>query len=162
MAVSNWSDSTINATFTISRSAAAQSYSVVTTNASGASCSGCQATTSFYVTAQCNPTVVATAQTISCDGKTVHEGKLTISGANELNVTETEVSARGSSELNLSLQGSPYKDSTFCSAGQICYGQNYIGYQKPGANINWNVQIFCSNSPYPSATVTPSEKITCQ
>jgi hypothetical protein len=162
VAVSNWSDSTINATFTISGSAAAQSYSVVTTNSSGASCSGCQATTSFYVTAQCNPTVVATAQTISCDGKTVHEGKLTISGANELNVTETEVSAQGSSELNLSLQGSPYKDSTFCSAGQICYGQNYIGYQKPGANINWNVQIFCSNSPYPSATVTPSEKITCQ
>jgi hypothetical protein len=53
-------------------------------------------------------------------------------------------------------------DLTFCSSGQICYGQNYIGYLKPGANINWNVQIFCSNSPYPSLTVMPSETITCQ
>jgi hypothetical protein len=60
------------------------------------------------------------------------------------------------------LQASPYTDSSFCSAGEICYGQNYIGYQTPGANINWNVQIFCSNSPYPSVTVTPSETITCQ
>lgn len=40
VAVSSRSDSTINATFTISSSAAAQSYSVVTTNSSGASCSG--------------------------------------------------------------------------------------------------------------------------
>ncbi len=162
VSIASWSDSTINATFTINSGAAAQSYSVVTTNSSGASCSSCQATTSFYVTAQCNPSVVTTPQTISCDGKTVHEGKLIISGANEANVTNTEVSAQSSSVLNLDLQGSPYTDSTFCSSGQICYGQNYIGYLKPGANINWNVQIFCSNSPYPSLTVTPSETITCQ
>jgi hypothetical protein len=162
VAKGTWSDSTINATFTINSGAAAQSYTVVVTTSSTAACPGCQATTSFYVTAQCNPIVAAKAQTISCDGKTVHEGNLTISGSNESNVTNTEVSAQSSSVLNLDLQGSTYKDSSFCSAGEICYGQNYIGYQKPGAQINWSVQIFCSNSPYPSVTVTPSETITCQ
>jgi len=162
VAIGSWSDGTISATFTIGTSAAAQNYSVVATTSSGASCPSCQATTSFYVTAQCNPSVVTPAFTVACDGKTVREGKLTISGANEANVTNTEVSAQSSSVLNLDLQGTPYKDSTFCSSGQICYGQNYIGYQKPGANINWNVQIFCSNSPYPSLTVTKSETITCQ
>jgi hypothetical protein len=162
VAKGTWSDVAINATFTINSSAAAQSYTVVVTTATNASCPGCQAKTSFYVTAQCNPSVFAPAQTISCDGKTVHEGKLTISGSNEPNVTNTVVSAQSSSVLNLDLQGSPYTDSSFCLAGQICYGQNYIGYQTPGANINWNVQIFCSNSPYPSLTVTPSETITCQ
>ena len=53
----------------------------------------------------------------------------------------------------------------FHAPASICYDQNYIGYkssQYPSANINWNVQIFCSNSPYPSQTVTKSETITCQ
>ena len=150
--------STINATFTISSGKATGNYTVVVTNTN-------QATTSFFVTAQCSPTVSTTDQLRSCDGHTVYQGILTIGGANEANVTDTLVSASSDNTITVETQGSPYKYSTFCPPGSICYDEDYIGFHNnmyPSAHINWNVQIFCSNSPYPSQTITRSETVTCQ
>jgi hypothetical protein len=87
-------------------------------------------------------------------------------GSNEAYVTNTVVTATTSNLLVVDPQGSPYQYSNGCPVGQICYDQGYIGYTgtnlPKNANINWNVQIFCSNSPYPSETAKPSTTITCQ
>jgi len=148
---------TINAVFTIASSLAPGRYTVVVTNTT-------QATTSFYVTAPCNPTVSSSTLTVSCDGKTVRQGNLIISGQDEPNVNNTQVSATGD-VVTIDVQGSPYKYSSLCPPASICYDQNYIGCknaQSSSGHINWNVQIFCSNSPYPSKTVATSETINCQ
>ena len=89
---------------------------------------------------------------------------MVIGGGDEANITNTVVTAKSSSVLNLDTQGSTFKDSSnLCSTGLTCYGQDFIYYKAPGANINWDVQIYCSGSPYPSTThPTPSPPITCQ
>ena len=166
VAIKSWNDGQIGVTFTISSIAATGNYTVVVTTAASAACPSCQAQTSFYVTAQCNPSVFTPSPSpIACDGKTVRQAQLVVAGVDESNVTNTVVSATSSNILTVDLQGSPYKNSASCQPGQICYGQNYIGYtnsQSKSANINWSVQIFCSNSPYPSETVNQAATITCQ
>jgi hypothetical protein len=167
VSVSNWSDGSISGTLNISGSAALQSYPVVvTTSTSDTNCPSCQATTSFYVTAECSPTVVASAPSpVACDGKTLYTALLTIGGADEANVTSVDPTAASSNVLTIELQGAPYTYTTFCSTGNMCYGQDFKSYtnnQSNSANINWSVQIFCSNSPYPSQTVSKSTTVTCQ
>jgi hypothetical protein len=95
----------------------------------------------------------------------VRQATLSVGGSDESNVTNTEMSATSSNILTVEVQGSPYKYSNGCSPAQMCWDQDYIGYtnnQSKSANINWSVQIFCSNSPYPSETVNKSATITCQ
>jgi hypothetical protein len=155
----NGNGTTITANFQISSSASTGKFTVVVTNIT-------PATTSFSITKSCNPTVVTPSPSpIACDGKTVRQAQLTIGGSDEPNVTNATVSATSSNILTVDLQGTPYTYSTFCPPGETCYDQNYVGYtntQSKSANVNWSVQIFCSNSPYPSKTVDQSATITCQ
>jgi hypothetical protein len=155
----NGNGTTITANFQIATTAPTGNVSVVVTNVT-------QATTSFYITKSCSPTVVTPSPPpIACDGSTVRQAQLVIGGNDEPNVTDTIVSATSSNILTVDLQGTPYKYSAFCVSGQICYDQDYIGYtnnQSKSANVNWGVQVFCSNSPYPAETVNQSATITCQ
>ncbi len=157
----NPSGTVITANLKISSLASAGHFTVVVTNTAG------QANTPFYITKSCNPTVFAPSPPpIACDGKTVYQAQLAVSGSDEVNVTDTIATATSNNDLTVMTEGSPYTYSApACPPGEICYDENYIGYtnnQSKSANINWSVQIFCSNSPYPSETVNPSATVTCQ
>jgi len=155
----NQAQTQITANFVISSVATTANYAVVVTNAGG------QAVTSFYITAPCTTSIVTPSQTVQCDGQTVWTALLVIGGSNVVNVTNTDVSDTIPNYLTVAQQGNAYPYSgNNCPAGDICWAQNYIGYtnnKSNSANINWNAQVFCSNSPYPSQVVNQSATITC-
>ena len=155
----NQAQTQITANFVISSVATVGNYSVVVTNGTQ------QAATSFSITLSCSPNIVTPSQTIQCDGTTVRQALLVIGGADEGHVTNSVASATSSNVLTVDLQSAAYPYSGLnCAAGTICWAVDYIGYtnnQSNSANINWNVQVFCSNSPYPSQVVNQPATITC-